>query len=257
MIRRITERSAHHDWFAVAIDLCIVIAGVFLGMQANNWNEARIDRARARSYHARLVEDLRRTEWLSQASIAYYRDVRTHALATLRGIEHPDSATGVSFVNDAYQATQIFLRSGKHSTYDEILSSGNAELIGSTALRERLANFYSRMDGLTPLTSVAQPYRTRIRSLIPYSVQTRIRAQCDETLSDAGGGLIVARLSQTCNVAILPADVAEAVIAIRSAPGLKQDLTGTLTDLDSKILNFSKVDSAAREMRGILEKTPR
>lgn len=257
MIRRISERSARHDWFAVAIDLCIVIAGVFLGMQANNWNEARIDRARARSYHARLIEDLRGTEWLAQASIAYYRDARIHALATLRGIDHPDSALGVSFVNDAYQATQIFLRPGKHSTYDEILSSGNAELIGPPALRERLANFYWRMDGLMPLTSVAQPYRTRMRSLIPYSVQARIRAQCNESLSDTGAGLVMAQLPRTCKVAIPPAEVAEAVAAIRSAPGLKQDLTGALTDLDIKMLNFSKVDSAARQMRGILEKASR
>ena len=41
MIRRIREHVAHHNWFAVAIDLAIVVIGVFLGTQASNWNQTR------------------------------------------------------------------------------------------------------------------------------------------------------------------------------------------------------------------------
>ena len=44
VIRRIRDHVASHNWFAVAIDLGIVVVGVFLGTQANNWNEARIER---------------------------------------------------------------------------------------------------------------------------------------------------------------------------------------------------------------------
>ena len=39
VIRRIREHVAAH-WFAVGIDFLIVIAGVFLGTQANNWSPA-------------------------------------------------------------------------------------------------------------------------------------------------------------------------------------------------------------------------
>ena len=44
VIHRIREHVAHHNWFAVAVDLAIVVVGVFLGTQANNWNQDRIDR---------------------------------------------------------------------------------------------------------------------------------------------------------------------------------------------------------------------
>jgi hypothetical protein len=91
---------------------------------------------------------------------------------------------------------------------------------------------------------------------MPYAVQARLRAQCDETVSDGGEGLMMSQLATTCNVAIPRAQVAQAITAIRSAPGLEQDLTGALTDLDSKLLNFAKIDSAAHEMRVMLEKAP-
>ena len=46
VIRRIREHVTTHNWFAVAIDLAIVVAGVFLGTQVSNWNESRLETAR-------------------------------------------------------------------------------------------------------------------------------------------------------------------------------------------------------------------
>ena len=52
ILRRIREHVEHHNWFAVGIDLAIVIIGVFLGTQATNWNQARLDRERGRESRA-------------------------------------------------------------------------------------------------------------------------------------------------------------------------------------------------------------
>lgn len=254
---KLRKRFAEQDWFAVAIELAIVGIGVFLGLQANNWNEARIDRERAASYRSRLINDLQATEAAARAGIAYYTDVHAHALATLNALDRPADTLGVAFLVDAYQATQIFSRAGKHSTYDEILSSGNAELIGSPDLRERLANFYQRMDALVGYTQVITPYRLRVRSLLPYAVQARIRARCDELLTDSGKGMIVGRLPRDCSIDLPPADVRAGVAALHVAPGLKQDATGALIDLDVKILNLRKLAAASGDMRRYLETQPR
>ena len=40
VIRRIREHVTAHNWFAVGDRLCIVVLGVFLGLQVNNWNQA-------------------------------------------------------------------------------------------------------------------------------------------------------------------------------------------------------------------------
>ena len=42
--RRIREHVASYNWFAVLVDLIVVTIGVFIGIQASNWNSARIER---------------------------------------------------------------------------------------------------------------------------------------------------------------------------------------------------------------------
>jgi len=45
VLHRMRGHVTNHNWFAVAIDVVIVVVGVFLGLQANNWNQDRIERA--------------------------------------------------------------------------------------------------------------------------------------------------------------------------------------------------------------------
>src|SRR6476659_2656522 len=109
MIRRIREHVAGHNWFAVAIDLAIVVVGVFLGTQVSNWNQARIDRERAASYRERLVDELMFNGRQFRQQIAYYETAKRHGLAALTALEHGRESGGEEFVVDAYQATQIDL----------------------------------------------------------------------------------------------------------------------------------------------------
>ena len=41
---RLAGHLRQQDWAAVAIDLAIVVLGVFLGIQASNWNDERRNR---------------------------------------------------------------------------------------------------------------------------------------------------------------------------------------------------------------------
>ena len=41
ILRRLTDALRKQDWFTVVIETLIVVLGVFLGLQVNNWNEAR------------------------------------------------------------------------------------------------------------------------------------------------------------------------------------------------------------------------
>ena len=43
ILRRITEHVKTQNWLAVAIDFVIVVGGVFIGIQAANWNAARAE----------------------------------------------------------------------------------------------------------------------------------------------------------------------------------------------------------------------
>ena len=41
MLRHVIAHLRRQDWTAVAIELVVVIVGVFIGVQASNWNAER------------------------------------------------------------------------------------------------------------------------------------------------------------------------------------------------------------------------
>src|SRR6478752_3615626 len=124
VIGRIRDKASKHDWFGVVVELLIVIAGVFLGLQANNWNVARTERAEARQYRSQIVSSLRANEADMLARAAYYGQVRAHALAALEVLESLRPTPGETFLVDAYLATNTNRRPLERSAYDEMISSG-------------------------------------------------------------------------------------------------------------------------------------
>lgn len=59
ILRGIGKQLRRQDWVAVAIELVLVVAGVFLGIQVANWNDARKERGAEKAYLARIARDAR------------------------------------------------------------------------------------------------------------------------------------------------------------------------------------------------------
>src|SRR5512146_2171943 len=111
VLRRFREHAAKHNWFSVAIDLAIVVIGVFLGMQANNWNEARLDRNRGQQYRQRLIDDLVANDEDFRQRTVYYRQVHDAGYAALRDLRRSKSADPVAFLLKSFKAANILPRS--------------------------------------------------------------------------------------------------------------------------------------------------
>jgi hypothetical protein len=61
LLRRITEHVRAQSWLAVALDLLVVVVGIFLGLQVDGWNEARKERAREQAYLEQIHTDFEKT----------------------------------------------------------------------------------------------------------------------------------------------------------------------------------------------------
>ena len=59
ILRRITQHVKDQNWTAVAIDLVIVVVGVFLGIQLGNWNAERLAQQRQEQIADALETTLR------------------------------------------------------------------------------------------------------------------------------------------------------------------------------------------------------
>lgn len=79
IIRRAIASFRRRDWASVAIEILVVVVGVFIGLQASNWNQDRGTERRAEAFSERLQSDLREEAWGYEVQVAYYSDVAGYA----------------------------------------------------------------------------------------------------------------------------------------------------------------------------------
>jgi len=145
---RFSTRLRQQDWLAVAIELTIVMAGVFLGIQSANWNQSRQDQAEERRYYAQIIEDLEAD--LDTLALAERRS-RIHdraaeiTLAALRSGLPSGVSPGRAAV-DIHYAGFLFLPKPARRTYDELISTGNLRLLQNQAAKDAIAGYYANFE---------------------------------------------------------------------------------------------------------------
>jgi hypothetical protein len=235
VIRRIREHVSTHNWFAVGVDLAIVVLGVFIGIQVSNWNEARIQGEQGREFRDRLIEELNFNRLQYRQQLAYYQKVRSHGLTVLGRLRNPGRARGPEFLVDAYQATQMDIWPAKRFIYDEMVSAGMVSSIGSPRVQRLASDFYLGVDATANALSETTPYRHAIRATIPYPVQQQIRARCGDRLVEVEGRVIGIALPDRCAPDLSPELVSEGVSRLGGQADLESELTRHLTALDQKL----------------------
>lgn len=258
VFRRIRQHVVQYNWFAVAIDFVIVVVGVFVGIQASNWNQARIARQQAHDYRAMLLSDL--DDNLENLGVRkqYYVWVRKEALATLADLAESPGSLGQEFLVHAYQATQIQPWALKRNTYDEILSVGAMAKLGDPLLRDKIANYYVTSDVTGTNIAVVPPYRDIVRRVMPYAVQHAIREHCNERLvQNSHGSVDIILPEDNCGLGLDDATIRRAVIQVYDWPGLALDLNRQLVDLDQKLVSVDAISRRANALKAALKDADR
>jgi hypothetical protein len=146
LLRRITKHVKDQNWFAVGIDFCIVVVGVFIGLQVANWNEARGAIALEENYLSLLARDLSAIELTLTEQVAHEDAVTNSAANVLLSINNrtnePDPvATGQALMR-LWGRRTLTLES---PTFSELKNAGRLSIIRDDALRNRLMSYF---DGL-------------------------------------------------------------------------------------------------------------
>jgi len=252
VVRRIREHVAGHNWFAVVVDLIIVIIGVFIGMQVSNWNAARLERGEANAYRAQIIEDLTANEEELAERSRYYRRVRAHALAALEALDG-SKPLGEAFLVNAYQASQVSPIRMERSAYDEMIASGMAKSFGDPAVRRRLSSYYAGTERLEEASIFGTGYRERVRREIMFAVQQRLRERCSDVVAISRDGLETITLPERCSLQLPLAVVSKAATDLRRVPEMKEELSRHIGDLDVKIGRFDRWLQIAGDTRKALK----
>jgi hypothetical protein len=248
VIARIREHVVTFNWFAVGVDLMVVAFGVFLGTQANNWNQARIERAAAASYRQEIIADLVENERDLAARQRYAEAVRRHGMAALAAIETAQAPRGEQFLVDAYQASQVWARPLIRMAFDEMTGAGLSRSMGDQATRSRLTSYYTQIKQFDITATSTTAYRDRLRRALPNAVQAAIRAKCDDRVTTFTNGAQISVLPEQCDPDLTQPQVDFAIDRLLAAD-LKEDLTRNIADLDQKIGGYARFLKLARGLR--------
>jgi len=140
ILARISRAIREQNWFAVALEFVIVIAGVVVGFQVTAWNAARVDHEREAQYIERLRDDFVDIENTTRGGIESYTDMfeaadRVMAFVTSGAAEPAEDA---AFRNDLSSIMLGTIPPPRSTTFREMESAGQLSLISDPELREAL-----------------------------------------------------------------------------------------------------------------------
>jgi hypothetical protein len=241
MLRRILSGFRRQDWTAVAIELVVVVVGVFIGVQASNWNAQRETDQKAAAFTARLKADLREEAWGYGYYIEYYREVLASATATVDALTGRKPLSDEALLIDAYRASQYHESIRRRATFDELTSTGEIGLIRDPALRQLAMRTYkaSAFDDIVQEEKTSR-YRAAFRMAIPYDIQRKLAQTCGDRVVRPGDYKgFVHSLDYPCSTG-LPANVIATTAAVlRNDTELVPLLRQRIADVDTNLGSFT------------------
>jgi hypothetical protein len=220
-LRTLVTRLRQHDWTTVVIEVLIVVAGVFIGLQVSDWNEGRKEAARGDEYLLRLHDELLQdAESLTQIS-KFWTQVGSNGAAALAYAEDGmlNQGSGWKTLLAYYQASQVWPYRKPDVTFQEIRSTGSLLLIRNGELRAAIARHYSAGAGsqVTEVLGLIPRYREHVRGLVPWKIQQYIWTHC---YGSVGAGQVL----KECDSPVSEAEALAVLEPMRQSPELTAEL---------------------------------
>lgn len=171
ILRRLTTAFRKQDWFTVGVETLIVVFGVFIGLQVNNWNEARGDRADAGVVLERLEQDFEQILDRADQSLANHERNLEAAGRLILGIRN-QAFEEETLLADIGNVSSFSTMPGPSATFSQLVSSGRLELIQDQELRRALTEYHAYLDFAQRLYGVtfAEPLVEARKTLLKAAV---------------------------------------------------------------------------------------
>ena len=201
ILRRFAEALKEQNWTTILVEFVLLVAGVFLGIQAANWNETRRDRALEAEYVARLQRDFRAIDARVASNVSIWQEkakAPVRLLADIASFQQRGTwpRGKAAILRDLEDAMDGRIPAPRAATYVELLSAGKLGLIRDTRLRDALLEYDAQtgftMKAYDVLVQRTNPYMATIVAHLEYdrnrfsgpSPDDRRRAGIVEAFSD-------------------------------------------------------------------------
>jgi len=139
-LKRLAKTLRKQDWASFTIEFLIVLLGVFLALQAEDWNQERKDRNLEEAYISRLIDEARSNiDILAQHEKIFEEKVEfILALPNLQ-LNEAFQRDPLEFMYQLDYSTYVGVPNLRAETYQELESSGRLTLLRNSELRSAIA----------------------------------------------------------------------------------------------------------------------
>ncbi|MDT0558187.1 DUF6090 family protein [Ichthyenterobacterium sp. W332] len=142
------ETGKTGKYFKYAIgEIILVMIGILLALQVNNWNNNRIDAKREANYIKNIERDLNNQLKAIQTQIDFEAEVADNCKLALKSYNDTnalkiDSTFAVALGSISTRRTFL----NPNPAYIELISSGNIELLKNETFKDKLINYYEELE---------------------------------------------------------------------------------------------------------------
>ncbi|HAY07005.1 MAG TPA: hypothetical protein PKV67_07180 [Hyphomonas sp.] len=157
ILRRLTEHVKAQNWFAVGLDFLIVVLGVFIGLQVNNWNEARKQADLQAKLLERLEEEFLALEPVVADLVTFSQSAQKSTADVVNALRQETPPTDEAAFRSALARANWALSVPQvAAVYSELLSTGRLADIRDVELRKALIRYgdaHERLERTYPVAT--------------------------------------------------------------------------------------------------------
>lgn len=144
MLKKIAAYVRQHDWFAVGIEVLVVMIGLMLAFQLDRWRESIAERRQEQTYVDRLIADVETDIPAIEYAIAL-QSLRLELIELLMDVaQDPAAATEepVVFLGSVNQAAYTYTPVLTSHTFENLRSTGDLRLILDEPVKNAMFDYY-------------------------------------------------------------------------------------------------------------------
>lgn len=153
--RKIRQQYLSENQFSkyllyAAGEILLVMIGILLALQVNNWNQTKSEKLIAQDYLNNLLIEL-------QSDVNYYQQLKVRVAKTVRQVD--ELLLGMNSTKENYQQEQLIMSlmeimksfqfTPKTATYTDMVTSGKMGLIKPAELRQKIITHYNLLEEKT------------------------------------------------------------------------------------------------------------
>lgn len=230
-------------------EIVLVVIGILIALQINNMNQNHLNEELEFLYYKRLLDDLREEKLILESTVNYSKQVSFHAKKAIAVFENSINAdiNPIENLIDMYQASQLADASSASSTFQELIASGQINLIQNERLKNALIRYYGADWSQTGVFILENKYRENLRGKMPDEIQTQIRLNCGDIYIKNGFSYLIS-LPNKCSIELDPKIATSVVEELRNDGSLKKDLRYLIGNEMGKINDLKPVQKQLNEI---------